>query len=133
FIVVLSEGGPKPIDRTWRIGKPRTHVRHSDLADPRVFDQLDVLSCLEVRVFEYFGYRIDRSIGDIKTVAKFHEFFERVLFGPACNPGVDFGSMAHPVLDLSPLALRREVGLPQQLRQTRENLVRSTRDRNPLV
>src|SRR5262245_43564140 len=41
--------------------------------------------------------------------------------------------MPHPILDLAPLARRRELWLPQQLRQARENLVRRTGDRDPLA
>ena len=63
-----------------------------------------------------------------------HQLGERVLFGPARDPGVDFGSIAASLsLTFPHLPSPARSGLALQLGQAREDLVGRTGDRDPLA
>ena len=76
IVIVLSERGTQPFDRAWRVGEPRAHVRHGDLADARVLEELDVLACLVLRVREDLGNRVDWPARHLERVAALDQLRE---------------------------------------------------------
>jgi hypothetical protein len=71
IVIVLSQRRTQPLDRAWRVGEPRAHVRHGDLADAWILKEFDVLACLVLRVREDLGNRVDRPARHLERVAPF--------------------------------------------------------------